>query len=165
MFNIGPFELVVLAIVALIVLGPDRLPGFVRDAARMLKTLREMATGARQQLRDELGPEFADVDFRNLNPRTAITRAVFGDELPDLQKYHPRNFSAQSLLFGDEEKDAPERPISMSKGSTGRGSAGGDRPISMTKNTTAAPASPTPAARPRPRPQPRPPSGYESDAT
>ena len=43
-----------------------------------------MATGARQQLRDELGPEFADVDLRNLNPRTAVARAVFGDDVPDL---------------------------------------------------------------------------------
>src|SRR3989442_696166 len=42
----------------------------------MLRTLRDMATGARQQLRDELGPEFADVDLRNLNPRTAVQRAV-----------------------------------------------------------------------------------------
>src|ERR1700753_2708025 len=71
MFNIGPFELLVVAFVGLVVLGPDRLPGLARDAARMLKTLREMATGARTQLRDELGPEFADIDLRNLNPRTA----------------------------------------------------------------------------------------------
>ena len=72
MFNVGPMELLVLAIVGLIVLGPDKLPGLARDAARMLRTLRDLATGARQQLRDELGPEFADVDLRNLNPRTAL---------------------------------------------------------------------------------------------
>src|SRR5436305_14606034 len=107
MFNIGPLELMVLAVVGLIVLGPDRLPGLARDAARMLRTLRDMATGARQQLRDELGPEFADIDLRNLNPRTAITKAVFGDDPPpDLTKYDPRRFDARSasrnFLYGDD---------------------------------------------------------------
>ena len=59
-------ELLVLALVGLIVIGPDKLPGLARDAARMMRTLREMATGARTQLRDELGPEFADLDLRSL---------------------------------------------------------------------------------------------------
>jgi sec-independent protein translocase protein TatB len=101
MFNIGPMELVILAIVGLIVLGPDRLPGLARDAARMIKTLREMATGARTQLREELGPEFADLDLRNLNPRTAIQRAVLGDDV-DLSKLNPRT-ALQRSIFGDDE--------------------------------------------------------------
>ncbi len=79
-FNIGPLELVVLAFVGLVVLGPERLPGLARDAGRLLRGLREMATGARTQLREELGPEFADIDLRSLNPRTAITRALLGDD-------------------------------------------------------------------------------------
>ena len=86
MFNIGPMELLVLALVGMVVLGPDRLPGIVRDATRMLRQLRDMATGARNQLKNELGPEFSDVDLqalrdlRALNPRTAITRAIMGDD-------------------------------------------------------------------------------------
>lgn len=86
MFNIGPMELGVLALVGLIVLGPERLPGLARDAARMLKSLRDMATGARTQLRDELGPELANLDLdalkelRALNPRTAISRALLGTD-------------------------------------------------------------------------------------
>ena len=102
MLNIGPLEFVVLALVGLIVLGPDRLPGLARDAARMLKTLRELASGARTQLRDELGPEFADIDLSNLNPRTAIQRAVLGDGV-DLSKFDPRT-SLKDALFGT---DAP----------------------------------------------------------
>ncbi|MGI8761067.1 MAG: sec-independent translocase [Jatrophihabitantaceae bacterium] len=98
-FNIGPMEFVVLAIVGLLVLGPDRLPGLAKDAARMLRTLHELANGARTQLRDELGPEFADVDLRNLNPRTALKRAVLGDEL-DLG-LSPRTF-LQDAIADDE---------------------------------------------------------------
>lgn len=88
MFNIGPWELLVLAFVGVIVLGPERLPGLVRDAANMLRQLRDMATGARNQLRNELGPEFSDIDLqalrdlRALNPRTAISRALLGDDEP-----------------------------------------------------------------------------------
>jgi sec-independent protein translocase protein TatB len=79
-FNIGPLEFMVLAVVGLIILGPDRLPGLARDAARLIRTLRDVATGARTQLRDELGPEFADLDIRNLNPRSVIQRALLGDD-------------------------------------------------------------------------------------
>jgi sec-independent protein translocase protein TatB len=88
-FNIGPMELLVLAIVGLLVIGPDKLPNMARDAGRMLRTLRELATGAREQLRDELGPEFADVDLRSLNPRTALQRAILGDE-DDWREADPR---------------------------------------------------------------------------
>jgi len=86
MFNIGPMELLVLALVGMIVLGPERLPGMVKDATRVLRQLRDMASGARNQLKNELGPEFSDVDLqalrdlRALNPRTAITRAILGDD-------------------------------------------------------------------------------------
>ena len=86
MFNIGPWELLVLAFVGVIVLGPERLPALARDAANMLRQLRDLATGARNQLKNELGPEFSDVDLqalrdlRALNPRTAITRALLGDD-------------------------------------------------------------------------------------
>ena len=86
MFNIGPMELLILALVGLIVLGPERLPGLVRDATRVLRQLRDMASGAHTQLKNELGPEFSDIDLqalrdlRALNPRTAIQRALLGDD-------------------------------------------------------------------------------------
>jgi sec-independent protein translocase protein TatB len=104
MFNIGPMELGVLALVGLIVLGPDRLPELARDAARMIRALRDMATGARAQLRDELGPEFADLDLRSLHPRAAIQRVVLGDEI-DLSKLDPRT-AVQRAIFGTDESGA-----------------------------------------------------------
>jgi sec-independent protein translocase protein TatB len=109
-FNIGPMELLVLVVVGLIVLGPDRLPGLARDAARMLRTLREMATGARTQLRDELGPEFADLDLqdlRRLNPRTALQRAILGDE--DLRDLDPRR-SLRDAMRDDEPVSRTKEP-------------------------------------------------------
>jgi twin arginine-targeting protein translocase TatB len=152
-FNIGPLELVVLAIVGIVVLGPDKLPGYARDAARMLRTLRELATGARQQLREELGPEFADLDLRNLDPRTAVQRAVFGDDVPDLRKYNPRT-ALRDAIFGEDE---PAAPVSMTKD------------VDLTKDVTP-PASANGhgspnGTRPRPRPRPTPRTKYDDDAT
>jgi sec-independent protein translocase protein TatB len=80
MFNVGPLEFLVLAVVGLIVLGPDRLPGLARDAARLVRTLREIANGARTQLKEELGPEFAELDLRSLNPKTMIQNALLGND-------------------------------------------------------------------------------------
>jgi sec-independent protein translocase protein TatB len=110
MFNIGPMELIVLAVVGLIILGPDRLPGLAKDAARMIRTLRDMATGARTQLRDELGPEFADVDLRNLNPRTAISRVILGDDAEKFQNFNPRN-AIQRGIFGDDDENRPAMAV------------------------------------------------------
>jgi sec-independent protein translocase protein TatB len=120
-FNIGPMEFLVLAIVAVIVIGPDKLPAMARDAARMLRTLRELATGARTQLRDELGPEFADLgldELRNLNPRVALQRVILGDEetgvRADLRKLDPR----EDLRAADPRRairDLDDQPVSMQK--------------------------------------------------
>jgi sec-independent protein translocase protein TatB len=128
MFNVGPMELMVLALVGLIVLGPDRLPGLAKDAARMIRTLRDMATGARTQLREELGPEFADVDLRNLNPRTAISRVILGDDADKLRDFNPRT-AMEKMIMGDEaaagtvslEKNPNEKPLPPAPKPLGRG--------------------------------------------
>ena len=111
MFNIGPLEFVVLAAVALIVFGPDRLPELAKDAARMLRALREVAQGARTQLNSELGPEFADFDLSSLNPRTAIKNALLGDA--DFGSLNPTE-SIQRALRGEDEP-APQPAVDLSK--------------------------------------------------
>ncbi len=108
MFDIGPEKLVLLAFLALVLLGPERLPGLARDAGRLLRTLREMATGAQTLIRDEVGPELADLDLRSLNPRTMITQAVLGEDIA------PGAFGAkgalQRALFGGESAVAGDSP-------------------------------------------------------
>lgn len=75
-FDIGALEFVVLAIAALFIFGPDRLPDMARQAARGLRQLRSMAANARRELSRELGPEFEDLDIRDLNPRTFVRKHV-----------------------------------------------------------------------------------------
>lgn len=80
MFNsLGWGEIALLAVLALVVFGPERLPGFAKDAAKALRSLRQTAQGARNQLKSELGPEFGDIDLDSLNPRTFVRKHLFED--------------------------------------------------------------------------------------
>lgn len=76
MFGISFPELVIIAFVAIIMFGPDRMPELARSAARLLKNMRQMAAKTQDDLRRELGPEFADLRLTDLNPRQAIRRHV-----------------------------------------------------------------------------------------
>ena len=76
MFGIGLPELVVILVVAIVVFGPDRLPEFARQAGRLVRQLRNLAQSAQTQLREELGPEYADLRLSDLDPRQAIRRHI-----------------------------------------------------------------------------------------
>lgn len=86
MFGIGFPELLVIAFVALLVLGPDRLPGVAKQAGQMVRQLRKFADNARDELRSELGPEFADLELRDLDPRQIVRKhlaeALADDDVP-----------------------------------------------------------------------------------
>ena len=69
-------EFAVLAFVAVLVFGPDKLPEFARQAAQLVKQVRRMANTARDELRSELGPEYADLELRDLDPRTIVKRHI-----------------------------------------------------------------------------------------
>ncbi len=77
----GP-EFMLLLVLAVILFGPERLPDLARKAARVLRYLRTVAGSAQQQLSKELGPEFENVDFRDLNPRTFVQKHLLDDVEP-----------------------------------------------------------------------------------
>lgn len=76
MFGVGLPELGVIMLVAVIVFGPDRLPEYARQAGRMVRQLRKFAEAAQQDLREELGPEYADLKLTDLDPRVAIRKHI-----------------------------------------------------------------------------------------
>src|SRR3954447_10255984 len=69
-------EIAVVVVVAILVFGPDRIPDFARQAGRMARQVRRMANNARDELRDELGPEYADLELRDLDPREIVRRHI-----------------------------------------------------------------------------------------
>ena len=100
MFGVGLTELAVIAFVAVLVFGPDKLPGLAQQAARMLKQLRTMADSARDELRDELGPEYADLQLRDLDPR-AIVRRHITEAMEDADEPKPRRRGQRPLRPGE----------------------------------------------------------------
>ena len=77
----GP-EFLLLLVLAVILFGPERLPDLARKAARVLRYLRTVAGSAQQQLSKELGPEFENVDFRDLNPKAFVQKHLLDDVDP-----------------------------------------------------------------------------------
>ena len=92
MFDIGLGEIILLALVGLLVFGPERLPRAAADAARTLKSVRAMASNARKDLADSAGVDLSDAQ----------------DALNDLRDLHPKRL-AQSFLEGDDDDDASSR--------------------------------------------------------
>ncbi|MFH9661941.1 sec-independent translocase [Streptomyces sp. NPDC017248] len=82
MFNdIGPLELVTIVVLAVLVFGPDKLPKVIQDVMRTIRKIREFSESAKQDIRSELGPEFKDFEFEDLNPKTFIRKQLDNDEL------------------------------------------------------------------------------------
>jgi sec-independent protein translocase protein TatB len=75
-FGIGLPELAVLVVVAVVVFGPDRLPEFARQAGRLIRQVRSFTQSARDDIRSELGPEFADFELTDLDPRRAMRKYI-----------------------------------------------------------------------------------------
>lgn len=69
-------EFLVILVVALLAFGPDRLPDFARQAGRMVRQVRRFADNARDDIRAELGPEYADFQLNDLDPRKAIRKHI-----------------------------------------------------------------------------------------
>jgi sec-independent protein translocase protein TatB len=77
-FDVGFGEFLILGVLALLIFG-DRLPSVAAQAGRALRQLRTMANSAKQDLREGLGPEFADFDPADLNPRKFVRKHLFSD--------------------------------------------------------------------------------------
>jgi len=76
-------KLLIILVIALFLIGPDRLPAYAAQLARLVKTLRGFADGARDRMREEMGPEFDEVDWRKLDPRQYDPRRIIREALID----------------------------------------------------------------------------------
>ncbi|MEE1620389.1 sec-independent translocase [Zafaria sp. Z1313] len=116
MFGINGGEFLVLAILAVLVLGPDKLPVYAQQLARLVKEVRRMATGAKEQLREEVGDDIADIDWRKLDPRQYDPRKIIKEALLDdfddalsAAKDEP----AKAIEAAPARPAAPQRPAQI----------------------------------------------------
>ena len=107
MFDIGIGEIIVLAVIGLLIFGPERLPKAAADAARMLKQVRSMAAGARKELSDSAGLDLSEAK----------------DAFSSLADLHPRRIM-QSVLTDDEEAEQPKKPSAPAAGKRSDSTAG-----------------------------------------
>ncbi|MET8831156.1 sec-independent translocase [Streptomyces sp. NPDC004610] len=138
MFNdIGPLELVTLIVLAVLVFGPDKLPKLIQDVTRTIRKIRDFSESAKDDIRQELGPEFKDFDFEDLNPKTFLRKQMENDDLGlkeirngfDLKK---EMAEVTDVVHGRES----ESSTSSSSAAAGSSDSGGR--IDMTKKPEAA---------------------------
>ncbi len=135
MFNdIGPLELVTIVVLAVLVFGPEKLPKMIQDVTRTIRKIRDFSESAKADIREELGPEFKDFEFEDLNPKTFIRKQLDNDELGlkeirngfDLKK---EMADVTDAVHG-RESDTPSSSSTTSSSSSA-GSTGGS--VDMTK--------------------------------
>lgn len=86
-------KLFIVLIIALIIIGPEKLPQYAQKLGELVRTVKRMADGAKDRLKEEMGPEFDDVDWKQLDPR----------------QYDPRRIIRDALLEDEREAQAAAR--------------------------------------------------------
>ncbi|MER6441556.1 sec-independent translocase [Streptomyces sp. NPDC001185] len=146
MFNdIGPLELVTLIVFAVLIFGPDKLPKLIQDVTRTIRKVREFSASAKQDIRSELGPEFKDFEFEDLNPKTLLRKHLDNDALglKEIRNGFDLNKEMSDLTDTVNGHDTASAGVIAANGSEGGG-------IDMTK-------------KPEPDKNDRPP--FDADAT
>lgn len=103
MFGIGWPEMFVIMLVSMLVFGPDKLPDLARQAGRFVRTVKQMAENAKDDLGREIGQDFSALNLRDLDPREVVRRSLLDDD--ELRK----NQATQKAV-AEKPLDAGETP-------------------------------------------------------
>ena len=95
-FGLSFEKVLIIAIIAAFLIGPQKLPQYAASLARLVKRARQMADSAQERVREEMGPEFEDLDWKKMDPR----------------QYDPRRIIREALL---EDEPVPAKPITPSQ--------------------------------------------------
>jgi sec-independent protein translocase protein TatB len=89
MFDLSFEKLVVIAAIAVVILGPAKLPLYASKLAGFVRGLRDVSVEARGRMRQEMGADFDDVDWKKLDPRQYDPRRIIRDSLRDEERTPP----------------------------------------------------------------------------
>ncbi|MGX1160278.1 sec-independent protein translocase protein TatB [Arthrobacter sp. SLBN-100] len=110
MFGINGPEFFLLLIIGVLVIGPQRLPEYTQKLANLVKEVRRMASGAREQIKEEVGIDIDDVDWKKYDPR----------------QYDPRRIIKEALLDDDSKPVSAGAPAAVAAVSGAAAVAGAD---------------------------------------
>ena len=125
MFDIGFWELVLIAIIGLLVVGPDRLPGFARETGRWLRKIRRLTSDARRELRRELQWDEDDTGTREISKEVGNLKDSLSNmdrlmqNAPDRQPDHKPEYTSTGSRLEPDHDDADRK--------TGDGNSSSDR--------------------------------------
>jgi len=108
LLDIGAGELLALAVLAALLFGPDKLPELAKKAGRILGFLRGVANNATDQIKTELGPEFADLRVDDLKPANLVTKIIPGDTQSELSSMRAELDSLRASLTQLQKDTAGE---------------------------------------------------------
>jgi sec-independent protein translocase protein TatB len=137
-FGINGPEFFLLLIIGILVIGPKRLPEYTQKLANLVKEVRRMASGAREQIKEEVGIDIEDVDWKKYDPR----------------QYDPRRIIKEALLDDDTKMVSPGAPAAVAAVSGAAVAAAG--------SATGVPARPARVVQTLP---PGTPAPFDSEAT
>jgi sec-independent protein translocase protein TatB len=104
MYDLSLPKLLVLAVIALVVFGPDELPTIAAQVGRALRDLRKIAESAKNDVREGLGPEFAGFEIEDLNPKRFVRKHLSGDLNADHQAQQQPAPNGTSVTPGKAHK-------------------------------------------------------------
>lgn len=119
MFGLTFDKLLIVAVIAAFLLGPERLPTYAAKLGKFTRSLRDFANGAKSRMRDEMGPEFDEVDWKKLDPR----------------QYDPRRIIREALLEDDSPAPAIRPTIKPVSATMADAPASDEKPASETPGT------------------------------
>jgi sec-independent protein translocase protein TatB len=98
-FDIGLGEVLGLAVLAMFLVGPERLPKVASEAAKWVKKIRELANTATAELKENLGPGFEDLQPKDLNPKTFVKKQI--SELLDEENPKAKSNISKAMIDPD----------------------------------------------------------------
>jgi len=107
-FDLSIPKLLVLAVIALVVFGPNELPKIAAQAGRALRDLRQIAEGAMNDLRGGLGPELADFEIEDLNPERLAHKHLLGGLNADQAPWQQPAANGTPLTPGGHPPPGPD---------------------------------------------------------
>lgn len=108
MFGLTFEKLLLIGVLAVFLLGPERLPYYASQLARLVKNLKKMADGAKDRMREEMGPDFDEVDWKKLDPRQYDPRRIIREALVE-ETTSPRAPSIKNSAYAKRKKLLEEK--------------------------------------------------------